>query len=370
MPVSDDDKNRPRILVVDDSRLIRASFAKYLGDEFEIVQCEDGEQALTTLEADADFSLIFSDLSMPNMDGYQLMEQIRHHLNPAICEIPVVIVTGKEDGEQDKERILALGATDLISKPFHSSELVSRARGYANLRKRVVKLERKVPQDSLTGLATRDYFIEQGDKHVALARRQRFKLTVVLLAVANLAELKQEFGVPMTVKMIAVVAKALRENMRTEDLAAYFGKGQFALLLPGADIRAMAQVWARLRQRIAHFELKVGERTARLVFQSGVSSRDIDESVTGFEQLVRQAEEALAAPAAGEAPETPPPTAAAEAVSIDALLEQLQAGRPLTPEQTRAALQQLLPLLGYANEQFDLQLESMLGTLPARLAGT
>lgn len=377
--MSDDGKSKPRILVVDDSRLIRVSFVKYLGDEFEVVQCEDGDKALATLEADTDFSLIFSDLSMPRMDGYQLLEHIRNNHNPAICDIPVIIVTGKEDGDQDKERILAMGATDLISKPFHSSELVSRARGYANLRKRVVKLEREVPLDPLTGLATRDHFMEQGGKQLALARRQHFKLTVAYLTVANLAELRQEFGASLTAKMIAVVAKALRDIMRVEDIAAHFGRGEFALLLPGADIRAIAQVWARLRQRIAHFELKVGERTARLVFGSGVSSHDIDDSVTCIEQLVQKAEEALRASSStvsAEAPESPVSEAATSVpagvaeVSIDALLEQLRQNQPPSPEQSAAALHALVPLLKLINEQLGLELGAALNALPERLHGT
>lgn len=285
--------DKPRILVVDDSKLIRASFAKYLGAEFDVQLCENGMQALAALEQADDFSLIFTDLAMPQMDGYELLERIRASETPSLREIPVIIVTGKEDDEQDKERILGLGATDFISKPFHSSELISRARGYATLRKKVTRLEQKLPVDTLTGLATRDHFMEQGGRHTALARRQGFKLAVARIAVANLDELKRDFGVPLVVKMMAVVAKVMRQNIRTEDIAAYFGTGQFALLLVGVEPQATVQVWARLRGRLAQFELKVGDRKASLVFKAGVASQTIDESVVAFEQLVQRAEEGL-----------------------------------------------------------------------------
>lgn len=285
--------DKPRILVVDDSKLIRASFAKYLGTEFDVQLCENGMQALAALEQAEDFSLVFTDLAMPQMDGYELLERIRASENPSLREIPVIIVTGKEDDEQDKERILGLGATDFISKPFHSSELISRARGYATLRKKVTRLEQKLPVDTLTGLATRDHFMEQGGRHMALARRQGFKLAVARIAVANLDELKRDFGVPLVVKMMAVVAKVMRQNIRTEDIAAYFGTGQFALLLVGVEPQATVQVWARLRGRLAQFELKVGDRKASLVFKAGVASQTIDESVVAFEQLVQRAEEGL-----------------------------------------------------------------------------
>jgi diguanylate cyclase (GGDEF)-like protein len=293
--MSDDGKAKAKILVADDSRLIRASFARYLGEQFEVQLCENGAQALAALEQADDFSLIFTDLSMPGVDGYQLLEWIRNSENPRIRDMPVIIVTGKEDDEQERERILALGATDFINKPFHSSELVSRARGYASLRKTVTELEREVPVDKLTGLATRDYFMEQGGRHLALARRQGFKIAVARIAVANLDELKQEFGVPLVVKMLALVAKVLRENVRTEDIAACFGTGQYALLLLGADPQASVQVWARIRARLGNFELKVGERKALIAFKAGISTHNLQDTAAGFELLLQQAEDDLAA---------------------------------------------------------------------------
>lgn len=293
--MSDGGQGKAKILVADDSRLIRASFSRYLGDQFDLLLCEDGQQAWDALQQADDFTLLFTDLSMPRLDGYALLERIRGSDNPAICELPVIIVTGKEDEEEARERLLALGATDFINKPFHSSELVSRARGYASLRKTVTRLEREVPVDKLTGLMTRDYFLELGNKHLALARRQGFKISVARIAVDNLEDLKQEFGVPLVVKMLALVAKVLRDSIRTEDIAASFSTGQFALLLLGADPQATVQVWARLRSRLANFELKVGERKASITFKAGISTQNVAETTDGFDGVVRQAEDSLRA---------------------------------------------------------------------------
>lgn len=287
------DEERHRILVVDDSKLIRASFSRYLGAEFELLLCDNGAEALAALAQDDGFSVIFTDLAMPVMDGYALLAQLRNSDNPVWREIPVIIVTGKEDEEEARERLLALGATDFINKPFSSSELVSRARGYAALRKKVARLEQKLPVDTLTGLATRDHFMEQGVRHAALARRHGFKLAVIRIAVANLDELKRDFGVPLLVKMMVLVARALQQNIRAEDIAAYFRTGQFAVLLVGGEPQVLARVWSRLRHRLAHFELKVGDRRASLVFKAGIKAHIIDDSVTDFEQLVQQAEEGL-----------------------------------------------------------------------------
>lgn len=381
--MTDSANPRPRILVVDDSRLIRASFVKFLGEEFDIEQCEDGEQAWELLQKDQGFNLIFSDLAMPKLDGYQLLERIRGSDNPNIADIPVIIVTGKEDGEEAKDRFLSLGATDLVSKPFHSAELVSRARSYSALRKKVVQLEKQVPVDQLTGLATREYFMEQGEKHLALARRNLYKLTVARVAISNLMQLKNEFGAQVAAKMIAVAAKAINENKRTEDLAAHFGVGQFALLLPGADPQATAQVWARLRSRIANFQLKVGDKIATISFATGLATQNIDESVAQFSQVLYQAEEALRRPApAAEKAAAPPPKPAAAAtatpeksepaapahVSVDAVLAQIKRREAPTAVQLAAATRSLLPLLTLANRQYKLDIDDALESLTEQLA--
>jgi len=379
--LSDSTNPRPRILVVDDSRLIRASFVKFLGEEFDIEQCEDGGQAWELLQKDQAFNLLFSDLAMPKLDGYQLLEKIRGSDNPDIAELPVIIVTGKEDGDDAKERFLSLGATDLVSKPFHSAELVSRARSYSALRKKVVQLEKQVPVDKLTGLSTREHFMEQGEKHLALARRNLYKLAVARLAITNLAHLKNEFGAQIAAKMIALAGKAINENKRTEDLAAHFGLGQFALLLPGADPQATAQVWARLRNRINNFQLKVGDKVATISFATGIATQHVDDTVTQFSQVLHQAEEALRRPAPAVEKTTPTTEKAAPAtpenkdeeaapiqVSVDALLTQLKRREAPATTQLAAAMRSLLPLLSLANRQFKLDMDDALEKITEGLA--
>lgn len=374
--MSDEDKAKPRILIADDSRLVRASFVKYLSAEFDIQQCEDGQQALALLEEAGNFSLLFTDLSMPNMDGYTLLERIRNNENAWLRDLPVIIVTGKEDADQDKERILGLGATDLISKPFHSSELLSRARGYATLRKKVESLQHKVPVDPLTGLTTRDYFMEQGNKHFALARRQGLKLTVARFAIINLPELSHDFGAAMAAKMMTVVSKALQENMRTEDVAAYLGDGQFVMLLPGTDPQGTVHVWARLRSRIAKFELKVGDRKVVLNFATGISSQQIGEHIYGFEQLFNQAEESLHVSVNQDVKlpvlqaNSAPDAEYDDSYSVDALLNKIRDSDIPEPRQMIMAMHALLPLLRMANKQLGLQWDDVIRDLVIRLAGT
>ena len=100
--MSDEAGKRQRLLIVDDSRVIRVTARKILQGHFETVEAVDGENAWELLNNAAPFSLIVSDLTMPNLDGYGLLERIRNSHLPQIREIPVIIITGANDSEATK----------------------------------------------------------------------------------------------------------------------------------------------------------------------------------------------------------------------------------------------------------------------------
>ena len=125
-------ENKNQILVADDSKVIRRAAVKILQKEFEVVEAEDGQQAWDELQNNPNISVVFSDLGMPNMDGFELLESIRESDDSAIAQMPVVIITGAEETDGTKEKVLELGATDFITKPFDSHSLKSRAATHIN----------------------------------------------------------------------------------------------------------------------------------------------------------------------------------------------------------------------------------------------
>ena len=124
--MSDTPGNKQRLLIVDDSKVIRVTARKILRDHFETVEAVDGENAWEILNSSAPFSVIVSDLTMPNLDGFGLLERIRKSQQPHIREIPVIVITGANDSEAVKQRASTAGATDFIGKPFDSVHLLAR----------------------------------------------------------------------------------------------------------------------------------------------------------------------------------------------------------------------------------------------------
>ena len=104
----------PRILVVDDSRMVRASILKHVRGRFEAREEVDGEAGWEALLVDPAIDLVLTDIGMPRLDGFALLERIRTSRVARVRELPVVIISGDED-ERARARALALGANGFVA---------------------------------------------------------------------------------------------------------------------------------------------------------------------------------------------------------------------------------------------------------------
>jgi len=114
------------ILVVDDSRTVRAAINKVLCSTYTIVQAEDGEDAWDKLLELEKVQMVITDIMMPRLDGYGLICRIRAAEQAGIKNIPIVVITSSEDA-LTRERAHACGANDFIIKPVGAADLVERA---------------------------------------------------------------------------------------------------------------------------------------------------------------------------------------------------------------------------------------------------
>lgn len=115
------------ILIVDDSRSVRAVIKKYLDEHYIALEAEDGKAGWDALMTHPEISLVISDIQMPRLDGYGFICRIRAVNNPLIQKKPVVVITGAED-DTTLQRAYACGANDFIRKPLDFSDLLTRIR--------------------------------------------------------------------------------------------------------------------------------------------------------------------------------------------------------------------------------------------------
>ena len=122
------DKNRPTLLVVEDNAELRYFLAQMLNEYYNIVLVNNGLEALEELSQN-NFQLIISDIMMPKMDGFQLLEQLKNH--PKWIRIPIILLSAKTD-ISDKIKALTIGIDDYVTKPFEIEELLARIKNSIN----------------------------------------------------------------------------------------------------------------------------------------------------------------------------------------------------------------------------------------------
>jgi twitching motility two-component system response regulator PilG len=110
------------VMVIDDSKTIRRTAESLLRNEgFDVVTAVDGFEALSKI-ADYQPDLIFMDIMMPRLDGYQTCALIKHHR--VFKHTPVIMLSSK-DGLFDRARGRVVGSDHYITKPFTREELLA-----------------------------------------------------------------------------------------------------------------------------------------------------------------------------------------------------------------------------------------------------
>lgn len=241
---------KARILVVDDSKLMRKAAHKMLGEEFDVVTADDGELAWTELGADPSIQVVFTDLNMPNLDGYGLLQRVRNAEDSSLASLPVIVVTGAENDEAARMRALDMGATDFITKPFTTVDLLARARAHANNQRITRRLHAQSTVDALTGLGNLQGFLDRLQQDVSFARRHQTGLSVVRLEIVDFRRLFLYHGRAAADALVLQVARLLRARIRKEDTGARVGLGGFALSLPAADAAGIESMVGWLREQL------------------------------------------------------------------------------------------------------------------------
>lgn len=107
------DNEKPSMIIVDDTYVARKLLMSYFSDKFNIIQAENGKDALKKLSHHQDVSIIILDMKMPDMDGSEFLEIYRN--DPVLSKIPVIAVSADPSFEAEA---LRKGAKDMIIKPF------------------------------------------------------------------------------------------------------------------------------------------------------------------------------------------------------------------------------------------------------------
>lgn len=174
------------ILIVDDSKLNRGTLADILKDKYKIIEAENGESGLESLEKyKDDIVLVILDIIMPVMDGFAFMEEFKKR--ESIRNIPIVVATTENDFETEK-RCLELGVWDFIPKIFQPE--IIRFRVFNTIKR---SMAHSLEHDKLTGLYTVQKFSQR--VQVILEENTDTKFTFVRLDIERFKMINNFYGI-------------------------------------------------------------------------------------------------------------------------------------------------------------------------------
>lgn len=344
---------------------------RQLDGRFEIREEADGESAWQTLVLDNTIQVVISDLQMPKLNGYELLERLRSSRLRRLKEMPFILVSG-EEGENDRLRAKALGVSDFITKGAGTAEILTRLKHLLALSEAREDLEsgrEKMVQDPFSGLYTAKYLELQAAQALSHSARHGDEVSVVLLGFDALPELRERLGQEVTEQVAMRFAKMLSGKMRQEDSLGHYGLGQYAIVSPGTSPALCSSFAERVREAVEVARVSVQGKALALTVSIGVASIPQDKVTSAgglLELAARRMNEAMQAGGnrivSGGAEKAVAPT-----LTVQHALELLAANRAsaVQPHLGELAIK-LLPLLKLLDKEFVLDLP--LAALEARLS--
>lgn len=223
------------ILIVDDAPVNRALLNRIFKDQYDVLEAENGEEALQVLkEHNYEVDIIVLDLLMPVMDGVEFLTIKKRDSH--IMDIPTVVITSVESVEQ-QVKLLELGASDYIHKPFVNSIVRIRVNNVlqASLRyKQVVKAYSEAVEiaqtDSLTGIynrATMQKLVENV-LQLEVARAH----AMFMIDIDNFKNINDSYGHIYGDKILLALTDVLRTSFGETEIIGRMGGDEFAVFIP------------------------------------------------------------------------------------------------------------------------------------------
>ena len=365
----------PRVLIVDDRSVVRSAFARHLKGVYDIREESNGEFAWQTLVLDPAIVAVISELEIPVLDGYNLLERLRSCRLSRLRNIPFVLISS-DKSQETLEKFEKLGVSDFVSKDIKASELRTRLNNLLQFSQTKRSLEDSLAnqaKDPKTGLFTRRYIELHSAQSLSRSIRHGTPSCMMIIGFDNYPFIISQLGEEKAESMGAKFAKKVADKVRKEDCIGHFAPGRFAIVSPGTSPEACAIFANRLRRAVAETVVTVNGQRVPLSMSAGIASVPYD-SAYSAEQLMTLAHQRMqiAIAAGGNRTEcgeaiqssfTPPP------LRVDQALELIRSKRhdDVTPQLSNLG-EQLMPLLRLVQQEIDpdLSLETLEKKLSAQ----
>lgn len=290
-------KDRVKILIVDDLKENHLVMESVLVDpELDIIKAMSGEEALS-LCLEHDFAVIFMDVQMPGMDGFETAELLRSIEKTKL--IPIIFVTAISKEQKSIFKGYEVGAIDYLPKPIDPIILRSKARVFKELyqqrqiiEKQVEELEQRLEelskvqlekdhleslsmQDSLTNLYNRRGLDKYYQMHWGNCGRYQIPCAVIMVDIDDFKLYNDNYGHTRGDEILRQVAEILKGSIyRAEDFVGRYGGEEFMVVMPNVGLRGAERVAQRMMDnvRLARIPHKFSRIDKHVTISLGVAA--------------------------------------------------------------------------------------------------
>ena len=217
------------ILIVDDSLVNRTFLKKILVDEYNVIEAENGKDALSVLYQYDDISLILLDIQMPIMNGYEFLQEVQK--SSELSLIPIIVQTAS-DKTEDEIKCLAMGASDFILKPYKPEIVRHRIASIIRLRESSAMIN-LLEYDSLTGLYSKEFFYRQVKRLIADNPNTEFD--IICSDIENFKMINDRYGMSKGNEVLKFIADSFRKAQSDYSISGYLGTDKFAFFTKHID---------------------------------------------------------------------------------------------------------------------------------------
>lgn len=289
------------ILILEPDSGLRQHFRQWVKDtQHEVIDVGDGWKALEVIERES-VQVVLADFHMPGFGGSDLVSEI---LASDLAAYPYIIFMIDELDQQQAVDCLGPIPGDYLIKPLAQQDLLARL----SIAERALALQTRFQDafqeneplalyDQLTGVLNRQAIYQRALAEVNRAQRDGGPISLVMVEIADLADILQQYGRQVSDQALQFVARVIRANVRIYDLVGRWIGSKFLLLLPGADLGNAIKVFERIHQSVSVVRIRLPEDDhLQLDVVAGVTHLPAGEQVPIYE-LIEQANQALAAAA-------------------------------------------------------------------------
>ncbi len=281
-----------KVLVADDSKTSRKFITTMLKPHlYQVIEAEDGQQALDLIHQDSSIKLLITDYNMPVMNGFDLVKNIRREVDKNSL---VIIGLSTQGSGGLSAKFIKNGANDFLSKPFSHEEFHCRIIHNIETMEHVETIQHAAYLDYLTNLFNRRYFYEKGEEALAHSHKNNRPTCLALIDIDHFKKINDAYGHDAGDQTLKEVASLLQQAFG-RFIFARMGGEDFCVLLPGLDIHKATTLLENFRELVEDHIIMLDNSSVTLTISAGIAadlSNTLDELMNEADRQLYNAKEA------------------------------------------------------------------------------